>query len=524
MFFRIISILGSMTFVSRILGYIRDLLIAKIIGAGLISDSFFVAFKLPNLFRRLLAEGSMNSAFIPVISGIKGKKNADEFFSKVFSGLVVILFFLLIIFEIFMPLIIKIIAPGFSENQNKYLLTIDFSRLAFPFVFFVCLTSLMGAYLNTLGKFAAMAATPILLNLTMILFLLIFSRNNGDEIYISSMLSFSISFAGIVQFIWLIYNLKKNNILLKLKFLQFFKFRKFSNNSKRLLSLLIPAIIGNGAYQLNLLIDMILASTLPDGSISYLYYADRINQLPLGVLGIAISTALLPMLSLQIKEKDFKGANKSISTAINFGLILSLPAAAGLFVLSNEVISFLFLRGAFDIYDSNSTSNALVALSLGLPAFIMIKILVVPFFANEDTKTPIRISIISMVINLCLNLILIKKFLHVGLAMATSISAWANAFILLFILIYRKIVVIDRTTVNVFLKVVICTFLMAAIVDKIIEFDLSFFSHFSFLTKNNLTLLFAIFSGMIVYIVMIYLSDIKEIKEILWKKKIKRKN
>ena len=524
MFFRIISILGSMTFVSRTLGYIRDLLIAKIIGAGLISDSFFVAFKLPNLFRRLLAEGSMNSAFIPVISGIKGKKNADEFFSKVFSGLVIILFFLLIIFEIFMPLIIKVIAPGFGENHGKYLLTIDLSRLAFPFVFFVCLTSLIGAYLNTLGKFAAMAATPILLNIIMILFLLIFSRSNGDEIYISSMLSFSISFAGIVQFVWLIYNLKKNNVLLKPKFLKFFKFRKLSNNSKKFLSLLIPAIIGNGAYQLNLLIDMILASTLPDGSISYLYYADRVNQLPLGVLGIAISTALLPMLSLQIKEKNFQSAIKSISIAINFGLILSLPAAAGLFVLSNEVISFLFLRGAFDIYDSNLTSSALVALSLGLPAFIMIKILVIPFFANEDTKTPIRISIISMAINLCLNLILIKNFLHVGLAMATSISAWANAFMLLFILIFRKMIVIESTTISVFFKVVICTFLMAIIVGKIIEFDLSFLSHFSFITKNNLTLLFTIFSGMIVYIVMIYLSDIKEIKEILWKQKIKRKN
>ena len=289
------------------------------------------------------------------------------------------LLILLIVVEIFMPLIINLIAPGFTNNNEKFFLTVNFSRLAFPFVLFVCLTSLMGAYLNTLNRFAAMALTPIILNLTMILVLLIFFGYENNKIYITNFLSLAVSFAGLIQLLWLIYNLKKNNVNLDLKIFHFGEFKN-NKNVKKLITLLIPVVIGNGAYQLNLLIDMILASGLPDGSISYLYYADRVNQLPLGVLGIAISTALLPILSKQIKNKQKNKGNESISNAIKIGLIFSIPACIGLFVLSNEIVSFLFLRGAFDSDDAMLTSSALKALSLGLPAFVMIKILVVPFF------------------------------------------------------------------------------------------------------------------------------------------------
>ena len=218
MFLKIISILGSLTFLSRIFGYIRDLLIAKVIGAGLVSDAFFISFKLPNLFRRLFAEGSMNAAFIPVISGIKskfGKKRSDEFFSLIFSSLLIFLFILLILLEIFMPLIIKLIAPGFSDNSAKFILTVDLSRLTFPFVLFICLTSLAGAYLNTMGRFAAMALTPIILNLTIIFCLIIFFRNN-DKIIVSTYISASISIAGLIQLLWMVFNLKYNKVKLQL--------------------------------------------------------------------------------------------------------------------------------------------------------------------------------------------------------------------------------------------------------------------------------------------------------------------
>ena len=328
MFLKIISILGSLTFLSRILGYLRDLLIAKIIGAGLVSDAFFISFKLPNLFRRLFGEGAMNSAFIPVISGIKskfGKNKSDEFFSLIFSSLLIFLLILLIIAEIFMPFIVKLIAPGFTDDPDKFILTVDLSRLTFPFVFFICLTSLAGAYLNTLGRFAAMALTPIILNLTIIFCLLIFLRTN-DKVIVSNYLSLSISVAGLIQLLWIIFSLKRSSINLKFLSFQNSAFKNRKKEIKNFLILLAPAIIGNGAYQINLLIDMILASTLPDGSISYLYFADRVNQLPLGVLGIAISTALLPILSKHVKERNVIEANASISESIKFGIYFSVPA------------------------------------------------------------------------------------------------------------------------------------------------------------------------------------------------------
>ena len=334
MLYKIVSIVGSLTFFSRILGYIRDLLIARVIGAGMISDCFFVAFKLPNLFRRLFGEGAMNAAFIPVISGIKSKSGlgrSDKFFSDIFSLLLIFLIFFVIIAEICMPLIITLIAPGFIFNDSKFLLAVDLSRLAFPFVLFICLTSLMGAYMNTLGKFASMAITPIILNLTLIFALIIFF-NVDNEILISRSLSLTISIAGLFQLIWMYFIIRRNQRILSVNLFSISNIYK-RKEVKNFLVLLTPAIIGNGAYQINLLIDMILASTLPDGSISYLYYADRINQLPLGVLGIAISTALLPVLSLQMKEKKSKKANWTISSAIKIGIFLSFPAFIGLLIL-----------------------------------------------------------------------------------------------------------------------------------------------------------------------------------------------
>ena len=299
----------------------------------------------------------MNSALFPIVSRCftRSEEPKQTNFSKVFSGLLVFLFLLLIVFEIFMPLIINLIAPGFSKNPDKFLMTINFSRLSFPFVLFICLTSLAGSYLNTLGKFAAMALTPIILNLTLILLLIIFFNFSSEKIFVSKILSFSISIAGLIQIIWLILNL--NNVKLEINIKEIFQFSKINSDIKKLLILLLPAIIGNGAYQINLLIDMILASTLPDGSISYLYYSDRINQLPLGVFGIAISTALLPLLSEQIKRNKKQESKKSISNAIKFSFIFSIPSATGIFLLSNEIVSFLFERGAFDSLDSFLTVN-----------------------------------------------------------------------------------------------------------------------------------------------------------------------
>ena len=521
MFLRVISILSSLTFISRILGYIRDLLIAKILGAGLVSDAFFISFKLPNLFRRLLAEGSMNSAFIPVVSGVSkrfGRIRSDEFFSTIFSFLLIFLFIVLILFETFMPLIIKLIAPGFNDNPEKFLLTVDLSRLAFPFVFFICLTSLAGSYLNTLGKFAAMALTPIMLNLILISCLIIFFYDN-DKIIISNYLSASISLAGSIQLLWIIFNVKKNGVDLKYKSFKTFKSPKNKPFIQKFLKLLLPAILGNGAYQINLLIDMILASTLPDGSISYLYFADRINQLPLGVLGIAIGTALLPILSKQIKEQELNKANESINNALKFGIFFSVPALCGIFLLSKEIIAILFFSGEFSGEDVLSTASALSALSFGLPAFILIKILVVPFFANEDTKTPISIAIFSMIINLILNLILIKQFLHVGLAIATSISAWINVILLFYTLKKKLKFQYEKTIITDFIKVLFCSVLMGIIIVSLKGLLNIDFTVLNFFGKNSLLLILIIIFGGFAYLLISYCFGIRYINLKKWKKR-----
>ena len=524
MLFKIISIVGSLTFVSRILGYIRDLLIARVIGAGMISDCFFVAFKLPNLFRRIFGEGAMNSAFIPVVSGVKtrsGRKESDKFFSNIFSILLVSLCVFILIAEILMPLLINVLAPGFSSNSDKYSLSVDLSRLSFPFVLFICLTSLMGAYLNTLGKFASMAITPIILNDYLILVLIIYFRSE-DKVIISSSLSFMISIAGMIQVFWMYFNIKKNKSDLFLNF-SFVKLIKTDKQIAKFLKLLLPAILGNGAYQINLLIDMILASTLPDGSISYLYYADRVNQLPLGVLGIAISTALLPILSKQVKRNQKKEASQSISLAIKFGILFSIPAFFGLFIFSNEIISLLFYRGAFELSDVQLTGSALIALCFGLPAFIMIKILVVPFFANEDTKTPIKISLFCMLINLILNLILIKDFFHVGLAISTSISAWVNSMLLIYVLKKKINYSLDLSILKVFLKVIIASSLMSYIILQAYEFIINNFNDYSFF-NTNFTLLMCIILGTIIYALLVYLLGTNELEIDKWKNQKKKLN
>lgn len=517
MLFKIISIVGSLTFLSRILGYFRDLLIARVIGAGLISDCFFVAFKLPNLFRRILGEGAMNAAFIPVVSGVRtksGKKSADAFFSNIFSFLLVALLAFVLILEIFMPLIITLIAPGFSDNPEKFNHSINLTRLTFPFVLFICLTSLMGAYLNTLGKFASMAVTPIILNLSLIFTLLIYFKSE-NLFLISSTLSFVVSIAGIIQVIWMYYNIRRNKSKLSINF-SFLKTFKSDKEITKFFKLLLPAILGNGAYQINLLIDMILASTLPDGSISFLYYADRVNQLPLGVLGIAIGTALLPVLSSQVKKNQKKEAEKSISKAIKFGILFSIPAFFGLLIFSENIISFLFFRGAFEYKDVQATSSALIALCCGLPAFIMIKILVIPFFANEDTKTPIKISLFCMSINLILNLILIREFLHVGLAISTSVSAWIN-FILLFYILNKNLnYSFDISIFKVFLKVSLASLTMSYIVLKTYEFMINNFEMYT-LYNTNFILILCIIFGIIIYSALMYFLGTKELEINKWK-------
>tara|TARA_B100000989_G_scaffold36205_1_gene23007 strand:- start:15707 stop:16756 length:1050 start_codon:yes stop_codon:yes gene_type:complete len=336
---------------------------------------------------------------------------------------------------------------------------------------------------------------------------------------ITKILSLSISVAGFIQLVWLLFNLKINSVRLRIHFKELSNFVKFDSDSKRLFQLFIPALVGNGVYQINLLIDMILASTLPDGSISYLYYADRVNQLPLGVFGIAISTALLPVLSKKIKEKKFEESNIHISNSIKISFLLSIPATMGIIILSNEIVNFLFLRGEFTLSDSILTSKALLVLSLGLPAFILIKVLVTPFFASEDTKTPVYVSLICMFINLILNLILIGPYQHIGLVIATTISAWINVILLFFLLNKKKIITFETNIISVILKSIMCSLIMAILISNFIDLNILSNEKYFFISKSSLMLLFTIFCAIIVYGLLIYFSNKRDLK-LLWKSKI----
>ena len=425
---RSIITVSGFTLLSRILGFCRDILIAAYLGTGGLADVFFVSFKIPNLFRRLFAEGAFNSAFIPLFAGIlekEGKVKAQEFAEQALSALLWSMLIFVVCFQIIMPYLMMGFAPGFLEDSEKFNLAILLTRITFPYLLFISLVSLMSGVLNSLGKFAAAAATPILLNICLISAVIIVSSYTQTTAHA---LAWGVSCAGIIQFVWLLYNCCLSGIRLRL-----IKPR-LTENIQKMISRILPAAIGAGVYQISLLIDTILASFLPSGSISFLFFADRVNQLPLGVIGVAAGTALLPIMSRKLRAGDQRGALESQNRAIEFSLFLSLPATFALVVLAQPIISVLFERGQFNAASAEATAGALAIYALGLPAYVVIKAIVPGFFAREDTSTPVKVAVCALFINLTMNLILMGPFLHLGIAFATAISAWFNAAALVFIL------------------------------------------------------------------------------------------
>ena len=434
---RSIATVSGLTLVSRVFGFIRDILIAAILGAGLFADAFFIAFKLPNLFRRLFAEGAFAAAFVPIYAGLiedEGKDTARNFANQALSVLFWALLVLVVIFEIGMPWIMRAVAPGFIDEPAKFELTVLLTRITFPYLLFISIVSLMAGVLNSLGRFAAAAATPILLNLTLI----------GAVVGLSPLmpspahaLAWGVFGAGILQFLWMAVFCWRAGMPLKVQW------PRVTPGVSRLIRRIIPVAIGAGIYQINLVIDMVIASLLPSGSISYLFFADRITQLPLGIIGVAVGTALLPLLARQLHAGETAAAMHSQNRALEFSLLLTLPAAAALIIIAGPVVAVLFGRGAFGGSEVVATAAALEAYAYGLPAYVLIKALAPGFFAREDTKTPVIISTCCMALNLALNLILMGPFLHVGIAMATAISSWVNAGIMAFVLHRRGHLVLD---------------------------------------------------------------------------------
>uniref|UniRef100_UPI00102C0CFE murein biosynthesis integral membrane protein MurJ n=1 Tax=Candidatus Magnetaquicoccus inordinatus TaxID=2496818 RepID=UPI00102C0CFE len=456
---RAMGTISLFTLLSRIMGFIRDMVLAHHFGAGMGADAFFVAFKLPNFLRRLFAEGAFNTAFIPVFSDYVASGNreaAREAAQAIFTALTVILLLVVLLGQLFMPFVVYIAAPGFAEQTDKFQLTVDLTRITFPYILFISLVAMASGILNCYNKFALPALNPLLLNLCLIFGALIVAPQLDQPIM---GLAIGVLLGGIVQLAMLWPALKQLGIPLKMRWQTLSKEHRHPAIG-RLLSLMGPSVLGVSVAQINLLVDLFIASWLPAGSISYLYYADRLVEFPLGLIGIAMGTAILPSFSARVAHNDLDGLRHDLDFALRLMLFINIPATAGLLTLREPILSLLFERGAFNSEITHLTANALFAYGLGLSAFSAIKIAAPVFYSLKDTRTPVRIAIICMLANILFSLLLLVPLQHAGLALATSLSAFLNAG-LLFYHLRSKVGYRPGTSVwTLFAKTVVATSVM----------------------------------------------------------------
>ena len=456
------STFGFFTLISRILGYVRDILIAIFLGTSFFADAFFVAFRLPNTFRRLFAEGTFNAAFIPSYASelAVNKERADHFAKNIFNLLFLILLILVLISEIFMPQLIFLIAPGFYKDPEKLKLAVDLSRITFPFLFFICIASFFGAILNSYNKFAAAAAAPIILNVILIGSLFFSQWLNISDVLT---LSYAVSFAGFLQLLILLFFVRKNfkpilSIKIKLdKQIKFF-FRK-----------LLPSIFSSGVTQINILVGTIIAS-FQAGAVSYLYYADRVYQINLAVAGIAVGTVMLPELSKHVKNNNSDEINNLQNRALELCLFLSIPAATALVLASEEIITSLFGYGSFNSDSVTNTAIALTFFAFGVPAFSILKIFSNYFFARNDTKTPFYLSVISVILNILISVSFFNKLGFVIIPIATSISSWINVFLHYYFIKQRNLYNFDKTFIYKFPRMILSVVVMGIILYLLLGF------------------------------------------------------
>ena len=450
---------GAMTMLSRVLGFARDIMLAGVLGTGLAADAFVAAFRFPNLFRRLFAEGAFNAAFIPLFAGTlekRGEQAAREFAGRIISWLLVVLVTLLIVAEIFMPSIMALFVPGFVADPVKFEFTVLLARICFPYLALMSLMAAFGAVLNGLGRFLAAAFAPVMLNVVLVIVLaglVVFSAGRGNAAFF---LSLGVVFGGMAQVIIVLWALRT------LGFLPDLRMPGWDRDIKRFWVLALPAMLSGGITQINIFVGTIIASGAAS-AISYLYYADRLYQLPLGIIGIAIGVVLLPELSRHLKGNRLEQAKEAQSKSLLMAMLLGLPSAAALFVLALPIIEVLFQRGAFDVTATVATASALSVFAFGLPAFVLIKVFQPGFFAREDTLTPTLLAAASVSLNIGLSLLLFPEYSHVGIAFATSASAWLNAVCLAGFLSWRGHFFVSGAQGFKHALIFLCSALMAGI-------------------------------------------------------------
>lgn len=509
-----IATVGGWTMISRILGFVRDVMIANVLGAGMIADAFFIAFKFPNLFRRLFGEGAMNAAFVPLFAGrleTQGKDAARAFAADVAAVLTVWSLMLTLVFMAAMPWVMTVTAHGFVDQPAKFDLTVELARITFPYLLFMVLAAFLSGMLNSVGKFAAAAAAPVILNIVFISALLLIHFDIAA--LPGQTLSYAVALSGALQFLMLVMACRKAGVMPVLPI------PKLTPGVRKLLWLMAPGVLGAGVVQINVLVGDMLATLLEEGSVSYLYYADRVNQLPLGVVGTAVGIALLPLLSRQLRAGNTAAASDSMNRALEVSMILTFPAAVALVAMPEAIVGVLFQRGAFDATAAEATAGALRAFALGLPAYVLVKALAPGFFAREDTRTPVKIAIASMLVNLVLAITLMQFFAHVGIALATAIAAWMNAGLLGFILARRGQFRIDARLRRVMPRLKLSALIMGLAVYFSADAAQPWLDGGEAIRASTLALL--VIGGMAIYALLVQITgaaDFREIKGMLRRK------
>lgn len=449
------------TLISRLLGYLRDILIAIFLGTGFLADAFFVAFRIPNTFRRLFSEGTFNAAFVPSYSSVlNNKKKSQDFASSIFNLLILGLFFLVLIIEILMPLFVFLIAPGFEGDYQKMELAVTLTRITFPFLMFISLASFFSAILNSHNKFAIASAAPIILNILLIGVLLFGKILNDQLVYY---LAYAVTGAGILQLVFLYFYVKKYfspNINFSIK---------IDNKVKTFFKKLLPGIFSSGVTQINILIGTIIAS-FQTSAVSYLYYADRVYQINLAIAGIAIGTVILPQLSKYVQKQNKEKINLIQNKALELSLFLSIPAAMALLIASEEIISSLFGYGSFDELSVKNSAKALFYFAIGLPAFSLIKVFSAFFFARHNTKLPFYISLTSVLLNIFISIIFFREIGFIIIPIATTVSSWFNAIFLFIFLKKENLFNFNLVFIDRFIKILTATILMGIFFNYVIYF------------------------------------------------------
>ncbi len=481
---------GGYTLLSRLTGFARDIMLAAILGAGPVADAFFVALRLPNHFRAIFAEGAFNAAFVPAYAHLHSRSEtsaklfADRIFTLLFSAQVL----LLVVAWLFMPQVIAILAPGFSEDPVRGELAISLTRITFPYLLLVTLVTLYGGMLNVMHRFASAAAAPIFLNLSMMATLALAAFFPGAG-YAAA---WGVLLAGFLEFFLLAGDAARNGILPK------FAPLRLDDNVRAFFRALGPATVGSMGTQVALFADTIIATFLPAGALSALYYADRLNQLPIGVIGIAIGTVLLPEMSRRLTSDDQAGAAASQRRAFDFTLLFSVPFVAAFLTVPDVIMRAMFARGAFSKADAAAAGATLAAYAIGLIPFVLIRSAIATFYARKDTATPVKAALTGVAVNVALKVALVGSLAQVGLALATAVGAWVNLLLVIGFAVRAGYLELDRALMRSSAKFAVCGVLLAAALWLAARFAASQFAQLSAF-RDEAALLLLIAVGAVVY-------------------------